>query len=68
LTPRDRILLIFLLIRYTGARLNEVLSLDLKRDFDLERNLIRFDKRTSSKDANSREVQIPEVISTEIQK
>jgi molybdate transport system regulatory protein len=44
-----------------------VLSLDLKRDFDLERNLVRFDKRTSSKDANSREVQIPEVISAEIQ-
>ena len=29
---RKRVLLIFLLIRYTGARLNEVLDLDLKKD------------------------------------
>ena len=30
-SSRKRVLLIFLLIRYTGARLNEVLDLDLRR-------------------------------------
>jgi molybdate transport system regulatory protein len=44
-----------------------VLSLDPKRDFDLERNIIRFDKSTGHKNLNSREVQIPEVISAEIE-
>lgn len=33
-SSRKRILLIFLLIRYTGARLNETLGLDLLRDID----------------------------------
>lgn len=63
---RDRILLIFLIIRYTGARLNEVLSLDLSKDFDGESRTIRFSKRQSGKDATSREVQIPEAISADI--
>ena len=64
---RDRVLLVFLIIRYTGARLNEVLSLDLSEDFDRDSNTIRFCKRHSGKDSNSREVQIPESISADIQ-
>ncbi len=63
---RERILLIFLLIRYTGARLNEVLTLDPAQDFHLEKHTICFDKRNGGKDLSSREVQIPETISTDI--
>lgn len=37
---RKRILLIFLLIRYTGAKLNEVLSLDPVQDIDLSNRSI----------------------------
>lgn len=59
---RERILLIFLIIRYTGARLNEVLSLDPAKDFDLDKNTIRFGKRHGAKDFNGREVQIPQTI------
>ena len=64
---RERILLIFLIIRYTGARLNEVLSLDPSRDFDLGNQIIRFGKRHGSKDSAGREVQIPEAIAADIQ-
>ena len=39
-TSRKRILLIFLLIRYTGAKLNEVLSLRPATDIDLEAKTI----------------------------
>ncbi len=64
---RDRILLVFLIIRYTGARLNEVLSLDLLKEFNRGNNTIRFCKRQSGKDAIGRDVQIPETISADIQ-
>jgi molybdate transport system regulatory protein len=63
---RYRILLIFLLIRYTGARLNEVLSLDPGKDFDLDNNTVYFCKRHGGKETTCREVQIPEKISEEI--
>lgn len=66
LKSRDRILFIFLIIRYTGARLNEVLSLDLVKDFDAEKNVIRFCKRSGGKDSLCREVQLPETLSAEI--
>ena len=39
---RQRILMIFLLIRYTGAKLNEVLALNLFLDIDFECQEIRF--------------------------
>lgn len=39
---RKRVLLIFLLIRYTGARLNEILSLDLAKDIDCQNRKIKF--------------------------
>lgn len=64
---RERILLIFLIIRYTGARLNEVLSLDLAKDFDLDRQTIRFGKRHGGRDSGGREVRVPESIAKDIQ-
>jgi molybdate transport system regulatory protein len=42
---RKRILLIFLLVRYTGAKLHEVLSLDPAHALDGENLLIAFAKR-----------------------
>lgn len=63
---RLRILLIFLIIRYTGARLNEVLGLDINKDFNFETNTFRLGKRHNSKDFNSRDVQIPEMISQDV--
>ena len=41
---RQRILLIYLLIRYTGARLNEVLKLDPHRDIDAKAHSVFFRK------------------------
>ncbi len=63
---RERILLIFLIIRYTGARVNEVLSLDPTKDFDLDHQTIRFGKRNGGRDLSGREVQIPESIAADI--
>jgi molybdate transport system regulatory protein len=60
---RKRILLIFLLIRYTGAKLNEVLALNPFRDINFDRQSVVLGKS----DAIPREVQIPEMLSQEIQ-
>jgi molybdate transport system regulatory protein len=57
---RKRILLIFLLIRYTGAKLNEVLSLDPFRDIDHSRHMVVFGARERASGRPPREVQIPE--------
>jgi len=63
---RRRILLIFLLIRYTGAKLNEVLAINPFRDIDFRRRLV-FLGRTEKKNSRpAREVQIPEALSEEI--
>lgn len=63
---RERILLIFLIIRYTGARLNEVLSLDLGHDFKRQDHLFRFNKRSGRREC-SREVRIPAKIAADIE-
>jgi molybdate transport system regulatory protein len=60
---RKRILLIFLLIRYTGAKLNEVLALNPFKDINFDRQLVVFGKA----DTTPREVQIQETLSQEIQ-
>jgi len=60
---RKRILLIFLLIRYTGAKLNEVLALNPFKDIKFDRQSVVFGKS----DTTQREVQIPETLSQEIQ-
>jgi molybdate transport system regulatory protein len=63
---RRRILLIFLLIRYTGGKLNEVLALNPFQDVDFKHHLV-FLGRTEKKNGRpAREVQIPKVLSEEI--
>ena len=63
---RKRIFLIFLLIRYTGARLSEILNLDIRRDVDCTRQIVRLRKSATSTDAPLRDVQIPELLSQDI--
>ncbi|MGC8604452.1 MAG: TOBE domain-containing protein, partial [Desulfomonilaceae bacterium] len=67
-SSRKRILLIFLLIRYTGARLNEVLTLDISKQFDISKRVIRYDNLKSTKGSGQREVQISSELVVEIQK
>jgi molybdate transport system regulatory protein len=62
---RKRVLLIFLLIRYTGARLNEILSLHSVNDIDLQNLRVQFHKGGMKK-SGIREVQIPELLADEI--
>ena len=61
---RKRILLLFLLIRYTGAKLNEVLAIDPFHDIDHDRHLVIF--RSDDSGLKGREVPISEVLSGEI--
>jgi len=63
---RKRILLIFLLIRYTGAKLNEVLSIKPLADIDFGRQSILFQNDDTSSVKNVREVLISEALSSEI--
>jgi molybdate transport system regulatory protein len=63
---RQRILIIFLLIRYTGAKLSEVLALDLINDIAWAHNFVRFRDITHNRNSDSREVQISEALSREI--
>lgn len=64
---RRRILLIFLLIRYTGAKLNEVLALNPVRDLNPDKPSVVFGKPHAAADRPWREIQIPETLSREIQ-
>jgi len=64
---RKRILLIFLLIRYTAAKLNEVLALDPFKDIKPGRQTVVFGKADATPDRPPREVQMPESLSQEIQ-
>lgn len=63
---RRRILLIFLLIRYTGAKLNEVLRLDPGRDIDFANHFIIFGRRLDDPGRAPRKVQISESFSREL--
>jgi molybdate transport system regulatory protein len=63
---RRRIMLIFLLIRYTGAKLSEVLALNPFLDIDFKHHLV-FLGRTEKKNGRPpRKVRIPEVLSKEL--
>ena len=62
---RRRILLIFLLIRYTGAKLNEVLALDPFADLDPNRQSVFF--RSPGEGAGQREVQVSAGLCREMQ-
>jgi molybdate transport system regulatory protein len=67
--PRDarrRILLIFLIIRYTGAKLNEVLNLDPSRDFDFEKGLIILNRQKGESSRPQRKVQVSAKLGHEI--
>ena len=67
LGSRNRILLIFLIIRYTGAKLNEVLALKPAEDLDETAMTLRF-KDSDPKDSNedTRIVYIPELLASDI--
>ncbi|MBI9091930.1 MAG: TOBE domain-containing protein [Desulfobacterium sp.] len=64
---RRRILLIFLLIRYTGAKLNEVLVLDPLGEIDPVQRVVFFRGNVGGKESGPREVQLSETISRKIQ-
>jgi molybdate transport system regulatory protein len=64
---RRRILLIFLLIRYTGAKLHEVLALDLLEDVDSGRQVVIFGHSGPGGNRAARKVNIPEDLCREIQ-
>ncbi len=63
---RKRILMIFLLIRYTGARLNEVLALNPFQDIDRHRQVVCFGKTGAEKGRKIREVQMSEALFNEL--
>lgn len=62
---RSRILLIFLIIRYTGAKLNEVLALNPSTDIDRRRQVVLYGDRLQERTA-AREVHISQVLTDEI--
>jgi molybdate transport system regulatory protein len=53
---RGRVWLIYQVLRFTGARLGEVLGVCPPRDFDFENNLVRFGEKGA---ATAREAQLP---------
>ncbi len=63
---RRRILLIFLLIRYTGAKLNEVLALNPFQAVDLKRQEVLLGKAEARDGRLPRKVQIPESLTEEL--
>lgn len=63
---RMRILLIFLLIRHTGARLNEVLQIDFINDIDAKNSSVRLGSGKSLEHDCERDVNIPMELVQEI--
>lgn len=63
---RRRILLIFLLIRYTAGKLNEVLALNPFQDVDVGHHGVLLGKAERRTRRSVREVRIPEALSEEI--
>ncbi len=61
---RCRVLLIFLLIRYTGARLSEILHLDDSRQIDLNRLVVQLGNPKGENER--REVEIPAPLAREL--
>ena len=64
---RQRILIIFLLIRYTGAKLSEVLSLTPANDIDFANHQISFKGDRADDSLSSRKVHISELFAIELQ-
>jgi molybdate transport system regulatory protein len=65
---RRRILLVFLLIRHTGAKLNEILALDPFTDIDAARQTVCIRNSDADHQACAREISIAEHLSQEIGK
>lgn len=65
---RQRIVLVFLIIRFTGAKLNEVLALDPTKDIDFDSMTIHFKSSDKLRDTDSRIVEIPEDLANDIRK
>lgn len=63
---RRRILLIFLLIRYTGAKLNEVLGLNPLEDIDFEKKFAVFGRMQEGTGRPQRKVQLSEALCREV--
>jgi molybdate transport system regulatory protein len=63
---RRRILIIFLLIRYTGAKLSEVLSLDPFQDIDFEHQCVRYGRTREASDRPGRKAQLAKRLCEEI--
>ncbi len=59
-------MIVFLLIRYTGAKLNEVLCLDPLKDIDHKGQQVFLGRKGSRHVQSVRKVQIPETLSFEI--
>lgn len=64
---RRRILIVFLLIRYTGAKLNEVLALHPLADIDFDRQTVTFRGTGPDGRHGSRSVEISRNLSGEMQ-
>lgn len=64
---RWRVLLIFLLIRYTGAKLNEVLALNPFKEIDVKNSTVLFNSTPEGKEYDPRKIHISEDLSREIE-
>jgi molybdate transport system regulatory protein len=64
---RRRILLIFLLIRFTGAKLNEILMLNVRQDIDFADNKVIFGRTDEPARRLQRKVQLSKTLCDEIQ-
>ncbi len=65
---RHRILITFLLIRYTGAKLNEVLALDLFKDIDKKKHVVVYGSNGPDTGSKSRTVHLSRSLCHEILK
>lgn len=65
---RHRILMIFLIIRYSAARLSEVFGMSLRESFDFKKHRVKLCKEGPDGQLACREIPIPETVSQEIKK
>jgi molybdate transport system regulatory protein len=63
---RGRVWLVFLALRYTGARLGEVLAIDDRTDIDVDRAVVKFWGEAPHHGEPRREVKLPEAAMAEI--
>ncbi len=63
---RGRVWLVYLALRYTGARLGEVLALDVRTDIDVDGAVVKFWADAQHSGEPLREVKMPEAAMAEI--